>query len=217
MGLQSELRTSFLTGLLVLAPLAVTFFVLQFVFVRVFAALDPLVRQSGLVELTRVVLVAQMLALTLVLLFVTCLGYLAKLSTGQRLFGGFDYLIGFIPLVSTIYNSVRQVGNALMNRSNRYESVVLVEFAQEGMYSIGFVTGDSPKVADMVAGEKAYNVFLPNSPNPTAGRLVLVPESRVYQTDMSVGRGIRLLVTTGIADTPEELQEFREHPIPTTE
>jgi uncharacterized membrane protein len=112
--------------------------------------------------------------------------------------------------VRVIYSSVRQVSNALMERSNRYESVVLVEYPREGMYSVGFVTGDSPDEVLSVAGADAYNVFLPNSPNPTAGRMVMVPDDQVHEVDISVRRGIRLLVTTGIAEAEEEMAELQE-------
>nr|WP_245800565.1 hypothetical protein [Natrinema saccharevitans] len=65
---------------------------------------------------------------------------------------------------------------------------------------IGLVTGEGPREAEAIAGGDVYNVFLPNSPNPTAGRLVLLPEDQVHETDMSVRRGMRLIVTTGMGD-----------------
>lgn len=213
MGLTTRLKSDFVAGLLLVAPLAVTVFVLQFVFTKLAALLAPVVREAGLVQYTgNVQFAAQLLAIVLVVLFITLLGLLADLSIGRRLFGGFDRLVGLIPMVSVIYSSVRQVGNALRNRQNRYESVVLVEFPRVGVYQLGFVTGDSPAPAQTIADQAVYNVFIPNSPNPTAGNLVLVPEERVFETDLSVRRGLRLVVTTGITGDEDEFEEFAASP-----
>jgi len=108
--------------------------------------------------------------------------------------------VNVIPLVSTIYSSVRQVADALVERRTAYDSVVLVEYPREGVFSIGLVTGESPTPVADFAGQDVYNVFLPNSPNPTGGRLVLLPEDQVHEIDMSVRRGMRLVVTTGMGE-----------------
>jgi uncharacterized membrane protein len=84
-----------------------------------------------------------------------------------------------------------------------------VEYPREGIYSLGFVTSESPSTVQNTVGEQVYNVYLPNSPNPTQGRFALVPEAQVQEVDMSVSRSIRLLVTTGIAEDQEELAEYR--------
>lgn len=213
MAPMARLKGDFVAGLLLVAPLAITVFVLQFVFAKLSGLLAPVVQEAGLMQYTgNVEIAAQVLAIVLVVLFITVLGMLANLSVGRRLFGGFDRLVGLVPMVSVIYSSVRQVGNALRNRQSRYESVVLVEFPRVGVYQLGFVTGESPAVASEVADQAVYNVFIPNSPNPTAGNLVLVPEERVNETDLSVRRGLRLVVTTGITGDEEEFEEFAAAP-----
>lgn len=211
MGLHAELRRSFVTGVLLVAPLAVTLFVGWILLRHLAGVLDPVVRFAGLARFTaNIDLLAQGLAAVLLAAAVVVLGFLAQRSLGERLFGGFDRLFAFVPLASTVYTSVRQVGEALADRTNRYEAVVLVEYPRVGVYSLGFVTGDSPAAAATVTGEPTYNVFVPNSPNPTAGNLILVPESNVHETDLTVKRGIRLIVTTGMADTDAEMERLRE-------
>lgn len=111
--------------------------------------------------------------------------------------------MNFLSLVRTIYSSTRQVASALVERNNRYESVVLAEY-REGYSVFGFLTGDVPEAVQATMEEPAYAVFVPNSPNPTGGRLLLVPESQVQGVDMSVRRGIRTSVTTGIAAEERE-------------
>jgi uncharacterized membrane protein len=210
MDVTKVLRSSFVAGLALIAPLIVTIVALRFLLNWVTSFIDPVVQGTRLATYTaNIEVVAQVLAAVLILLFVTLLGYLAQRSFGERLFGWLDRGVGLVPLVRVIYSSVRQVSNALMERSNRYESVVLVEYPREGMYVLGFVTGDAPDAAATVTGGAAYNVFLPNSPNPTGGRLVLVPEDQVHEVDISVRRGIRLLVTTGIAERESEVEELK--------
>ncbi|MFB6180022.1 MAG: DUF502 domain-containing protein, partial [Halorientalis sp.] len=211
MGLGKVLRDSFIAGLAVIAPLVVTVFALRFLVDWVTTFTDPVVTQTRLVQYTaNIHVVAEALALGIIVLVIVGLGYLAQRSVGKRLFGWVDRSIGLVPLVRTIYSSVRQVSNALMERSNRYESVVLIEYPRDGIYALGFITGDSPPQVGQIAGQDTYNVFLPNSPNPTAGRFVMVPAEQVHTLDMSVRRGVRLLVTTGIAERQEELAELRD-------
>ncbi|MFB6155804.1 MAG: DUF502 domain-containing protein [Haloferacaceae archaeon] len=208
MSITGRLRTSFVTGLLLVAPLAVTAFVLQFVFARVTGVLNPVVSATRLTTYTGdIEFVAQLLAAVLVALTITALGYLASWSLGQRLFGGFERGVRLVPLVRTVYFGVRQVSESLSQRSDGYERVVLVEYPRAGSYAIGFVTNDAPRPARSAVDEKLYTVFVPNSPNPTGGRLLLVPDSEMRELDMSVRRGLRLLVTTGLSTDEEELPE----------
>jgi uncharacterized membrane protein len=207
MSLSGRLRASFATGLLLVTPLAVTLFVLQFVFVRTAGLLNPVVQATRLTNYTgNVEVVAQLLAAVCIAAGITLLGYLASWSVGKRLFGGVERAIRLVPLVRTVYFGVRQVSESLVQRSAGYDDVVLVEFPREGVYAVGFVTNEAPRAAREATGEDLYTVFLPNSPNPTAGTLTLVPIADGYEVDMSVRRGLRLLVTTGLSvDDVDEL------------
>jgi uncharacterized membrane protein len=206
MTLSSRIKSSFVAGLILVAPLAVTLYVLRFLVNWSLQFVTPIVRAAGLAQYTRnVEVVAQLLAVVLIVATVVALGFLAQQSVGRHLFGNVGRLINVVPLVSTIYGSVRQVADSLVERKTGYESVVLVEYPREGVYMIGLVTGESPRAVEEVAGQDVYNVFLPNSPNPTAGRLVLLPEDQVHETDLSVRRGMRLIVTTGMGDDRESV------------
>jgi uncharacterized membrane protein len=201
----TRLRNSFLAGLLLLLPLAVTVFVLQFVFNRVTPVIRPLVvRIEPQLRMSlgydgELLFVAQVLSALVIVLVIVVVGDLASRDFGRRLFGSFERGVELVPVVRTVYFGVRQVAESLTERNSRYESVVLVEFPREGLYSIGFVTNESPRQVRQVADDDAVNVFVPNSPNPTAGALVMLPADDVYEVDMSVRRGIRLLVTTGLS------------------
>lgn len=211
MDIRTELRNSFVAGLILVAPLAVTVLVLQFAFTRLSGILNPVVRGAGLAAYTaNIELLAQALAAVLIVLLVTLLGFLAQRSGGERAVDTFDRLVSLVPLVSVVYTGVRQVSDALTERDTRYQRVVLVEYPRLGVYSLGFVTGDGPRVADEVAGEETSTVIVPHSPNPTAGHLIVIPERNLHETNISVRRAIRILVTTGVAESAEELTELQQ-------
>ena len=88
--------------------------------------------------------------------------------------------------------------NAFSIAETSYDSLVLVECPRKYVYAIGLVTSESPQAVDEVAGSDARNIFLPSSPNPAGGRLVMVPEEEIHEVDLSVRQGMRMLMTTGI-------------------
>lgn len=214
MRLTERLKESFVAGLILVAPLAVTLYVLQILVSWSLKFVDPLVAELGLIETAaNIELAAQLLAVALIVAAVTLLGLLAQWSIGRHLFGNLGRTINIIPLVSTIYGGVRQVATSLVDTGSQFERTVLVEYPRESVYSIGLVTGEGTSAIDEVAGERAFSVFLPNSPNPTAGRLVMVPESQIHETDMSVREGMRMIVTTGIGSEAEKLEVYDDRTV----
>jgi uncharacterized membrane protein len=214
MDLGTRLRNSFIAGLFLVAPLAVTVFVLQFVFDWVTTTIRPVVRQvqpflaSTLNYSGDLILAAQVLSALLIALAITFVGYLASKSLGQQLFGGFERGIRLIPLVRTIYFGVRQVSESLTESTESYDRVVLVEYPRKRHWMLGFVTNESPRSVNRATDEDLYTVFIPHSPNPTVGKLMMVPDDEMWELDMSVRRGFRIIVTTGLS------AEDMEDPLP---
>mgnify|MGYP003852254625 CR=1 FL=1 len=204
MTLTNRLKSSFVAGLILVAPFALTLFILKIVVGWLLQFINPIVEGTRLASLVGDdLLAAQLLAGVLIVIALVILGYLTQIAVARHLFGNFGRAVNVIPLFSTIYGAIRQVANSLVNSSTSFESVVLVEYPRPGIYAIGFVTGDGPVAAENDAGEDVYNVYLPKSPNPTQGNLSLVPASDLIETEMSVRRGMRLLVTTGMGEEEE--------------
>lgn len=211
MGVSETVKKSLIAGIALVAPLVVTLVAVRLVFGWLRGILNPIIEQTGLITISgNIEIVAELGALLLLLLGIAALGYLAQRSGGAWLFDLFDRLVGIIPLVSVVYSSVRQVSDALVTRESRYESVVLLEYPRDGVYVFGFVTSESPRPVADALGREAYNIYIPNSPNPTQGRFTLVPTDSVVDVDISVSRAVRLLVTTGIAEEPDELEQFKQ-------
>lgn len=197
-GLGRLARNSFVNGVVIVAPLIITLLIFRIVFGWAVGFVNPIVRETRLVEYTaNIELAAQLITLGAIVVLITMVGLMAELSAGRRTLGNIGRFVDFLPLFRTVYGSVRQVATSLATRSSEFESVVYVEYPRPGVYSIGFVTGESPHGMEEVAGQEAFNVYLPASPNPTAGRMEMVPRDRIHPSELSVGQGIRLLMTTG--------------------
>ena len=209
MPIVGRLKNGFVAGLLLVAPLVVTLVVVRVVVGWTLQFVNPVVEWTRLAQYTaNDALVAQALAAGVIVTTITVLGWLAQRRIGRQILGGFGRIVTFVPLINTVYSSVRQVASSLVDRDSRYESVVLVEYPRKGVYSIGLVTAESPAAIETATGEAAYNVFLPNSPNPTGGRLLVAPVDQVHETEMSVREGMRQIVTTGMgADVEPAVQQ----------
>jgi uncharacterized membrane protein len=209
MRVQSNLKSNFLAGLALVAPIVVTLFILRTLVGWILGFLKPIARDTQAVQLIGDPLLARVLVGVALLALITLVGSIAQYSIGRRLFGRAGRALYFIPVFREVYTSVKQVATSVVNRSTQYESVVFVEYPRDGVYSLGLVTGNSPADAERLAGQEVYNVFFPSSPNPTGGKLVLVPDEKVHETDLSVRRGLQILMTTGMTE-PDAVIDLEE-------
>lgn len=205
MSYAKKVRNSFIAGLAFIAPLAITVLVLQFVFNWIAGYINPIARSTELSNFTgNIELLAQLITAIVLFGLITLLGYVATKSFGNRFFTEFDEFMERIPIVSIIYSSVRQVSNTLLGGQEKFDRVVLVRWPRDDVYTIGFVTNESPQSVQEAMDEKSYTVFLPMSPNPTAGHLLMVPEDMIQEIDMPVRDGIRMVMTTGMMEEGEK-------------
>lgn len=199
------LRDSFVAGLVLITPLLITLYILRILVNFALQFINPVVESTNLSAYTaNVEIVAQVIAVLLIVLTISVVGFIAQRRTGERLFGSLGRMVTIIPLVRTIYGTVRQMMSSFSSSGSSYDSLVLVEYPRTGLYSIGLVTGNSPSVVSEKADKQVQNVFLPSSPNPANGRLVLVPEDQILDVDLSVREGLRLVMTTGVGSDDEQ-------------
>lgn len=187
-------KTYFITGLLVWAPVVITVWVLSVLVNTLESVVPSFLSPQALfgrdIPGFRVVVV-------LVVLFVT--GVLAANFLGRSILRFWEAILGRIPLVRSIYNSVKQVSDTLLAPNGQaFRQAVLVEYPRAGCWSIGFLTGTSSgEVADHLAGEHV-SVFVPTTPNPTAGFLLIVPRSDIKPLNMSVDAALKYIVSMGV-------------------
>jgi uncharacterized membrane protein len=129
---------------------------------------------------------------------------LARYYIGRRMIEWLDLAMMNMPLLNKFYAAIKQVNEAFSGNKNSFKTVVLVEFPREGMFSVGFLTSDQRDEVQQKTMENVVSVFIPTTPNPTSGFLVLVPADKVTKLDMTVADGFKYIVSLG-AIVPETL------------
>jgi uncharacterized membrane protein len=195
--MRHRVRTYFLAGLLALIPLIVTIGILSWLFNVLDGFLGPYLYDWLGRPMPGLGLIA-----TIVLVF--AIGIVTTNIIGRRLMGAVDEALHRIPLVRSIYSMTKQVSDSLLQaRTVAFQQVVLIEYPRRGLYQIGFVTGkiEGPLQDQLAAkaGERLVNVFVPATPNPMAGNLVLLPERDVHVLGLSVQDGLKLVISGGLA------------------
>ena len=142
-------------------------------------------------------------ALLWAILLTSLIGRFARYYMGQRLIELMDLTLLRVPLLNKIYSTLKQVNEAFSpHNKSAFRQVVMIEFPRAGMHSIGFITSEQNSEIQAKTAEKVVGVFVPTTPNPTSGFLVLVPEHSVTRLDMSVADGIKFIISLG-AVAPE--------------
>ena len=139
-----------------------------------------------------------LVALLLAIVFITLVGLLTRYYFGQRFLEWIDASLLRVPFFNKIYGTTKQVNDAFASgNKTSFKTVVMVEYPRLGMYSVGFLTSEVHKDIECKMQQKVVCVFIPTTPNPTGGFLVLVPEHEVIKLDMSVGDGFKFIVSLG--------------------
>ncbi|GAB3090790.1 DUF502 domain-containing protein [Lysobacter terrae] len=193
----------FLTGLLTLLPIWLTWVVIKFVFVLLSDISRPVV-QPLLQELATTApnalgwvvqpWVQTALGLLATLAVILLSGVMARLIIGQRMLRWFEALIRRIPLASTIYGSARQLLDILQTKPDGTQRVVLIDFPHNEMKTLGFVT---KVMREHGTGRELAAVYVPTTPNPTSGYLEIVPVEKITPTDWSVDQAMSFIISGG--------------------
>ena len=136
---------------------------------------------------------------------ISIVGLLARYYFGQKVIEWADTTLMSIPLLNKIYSATKQVNDAFSaTNKTAFRTVVLVEFPHAGAYSIGFITSEGQEEVRIKTGQKVVCVFVPATPNPTSGFLLMVPEEKVIKLDMSVPEAIKYVISLG-AISPDNI------------
>ncbi len=207
-------RNDFFSGLLLLAPVVVTVWALAKIielfggtFWSVFSFLLP----KSLNNTPALNLVWDVLATVIIMLLIAVLGRLSRYVFGRYFLGVADRTIQSIPGVNAVYNTVKQIAETFGPKNRHlFSKVVLVQFPRPGVWAVGFLTGPAQgEIKARTTGE-LWSVFVPTTPNPTGGFLLLLPRSELVELDMSVGDGMKLIISGGVVVPPWN----GKHPVP---
>ena len=138
-----------------------------------------------------------LVALLLAILLISIAGGLARNYFGKKMIEWVDHVLMHVPFLNKIYAATKQVNEAFTGNKHSFKTVVLVEFPREGMHTIGFLTNEQHNEVQQKARGKSVCVFVPTTPNPTSGFLLLVPEDKVIKLNMSVAEGLKYIISLG--------------------
>lgn len=202
-----SLRNSFFAGLLVVLPVAASVLILVGLFTWVTNFMLPeMLRQQMLTPLYRII------ALVAFIAFTTLVGWVTRLMAGKRMVALGEDMIRRVPLLNKTYGFMKEISQTLLaGKRTMFQRVVLVQFPRPGVYSIGFVTSETEGEVQEKTMETVINVFVPTTPNPTSGFLILVPREQLINLDMSVAEGMKLVISGGAVVPP-----YKPTPLPPT-
>jgi uncharacterized membrane protein len=197
MTTKKTLKTYFLTGLLVLVPLAITLWVLGLIIGTMDQTLNLLPESWQPERLMGFRLPG--LGALLTIAFVLLVGLLTQNFIGQALVKWWEALLRQIPVVGPLYTSVKQVSDTLLSSSgNAFRKALLIEYPRRGSYTIAFLTGvPGGDVASHLDGDHV-SVYVPTTPNPTSGFFLILPRSEVVELDMTVDAALKYIVSMGV-------------------
>jgi len=217
-----NLKKHFVTGFVILLPLAVTIAVIAFVvnfltkpfMGMISTVLERLhISDNGLLFLSHDQVIkysSKLLILALLFLLTILLGMLARWFFIRAFFSVGDRLLHKIPLVNTVYKTTKDIIKTLfVSDKNSFKQVVMVPFPRADIYALGLISRDSPKACSDAANSKLVSVLIPTTPNPTTGFLLMYREEDLIRLDMKPEEAIKYIVSCGVI-IPESLPQAKK-------
>lgn len=192
-----SIRSYLIAGLVVWLPILVTFVVVKFIVDLLSQSVALLPDAYHPEQLFGVNIPGLGVLLSLLLLLFT--GIVATNFLGQHFVRFTESLLERIPLVRTVYNSTKQVINAILStNSQAFRKVLLVEYPRKGMWSIAFQTNVAGFTGQQASDEQMISIFIPTTPNPTSGFLMMVPKSDVTELNMTIDEALKCVISLGV-------------------
>ena len=211
-GLLAGLRNSFLTGLVVIAPVALTIWLIWSVIGWIDGFVLPFIPNLyhpdnilNTIFGQDVAINIRGLGVVVFLLFTTFVGWIAKGFLGRSLIRFGENLVLRMPVVRSIYSGVKQIAETVFAQSDRsFEKACLIEYPRKGIWAIGFISTDAKGEVKYKVKAKSdlLSVFVPTTPNPTSGFMLFFPRSDVIELDMSIEDAAKLVISAGLVYPP---------------
>ncbi|HZX30564.1 MAG TPA: DUF502 domain-containing protein [Rhodocyclaceae bacterium] len=195
------MKRYFITGLLIWVPLVITTWVLSLVVSTLDQSLRLLPEAVHPQNLFGFAIPGAGAVITLAMIFMT--GLLAANFIGQKLVVWWERLLARIPVVNSVYNSVKQVSDTLFSpNGNAFRQALLVQYPREGSWTIAFLTGKPGGDVLNHFNEEYVSVYVPTTPNPTSGFFLMMPAKDVIELDMTVDEALKYIISMGVVAPP---------------
>ena len=187
-----RLRNYFIAGIVVLVPIGITLYLTRF-FISISSKLIP----NELNPNSYLPFAIPGLEILLAIIFITIIGSLSLSFIGKKILKIFNDILKRIPILRTIYSAIGQMTETLAPKKGSKKSVVLVEYPRKGSWAVGFATRENDGEISKKTNTNLINVFVPTTPNPTSGFLLMFPEKDVVYLDMTFEEASKFIVSAG--------------------
>jgi uncharacterized membrane protein len=201
-GFGARLRAYFLAGIVITAPISITFYLAWIFIAFVDARVTPLIPEAYN-PATYLPFAIPGLGLVIVVVALTLIGALTAGFVGRLVMRFYDRVLSRMPVLRSIYSATKQIIETVVaHQSTAFREAVLVQYPRLGIWSIGFLTGVTRGEVQKLTEEEVLNVFLPTTPNPTSGFLLFVPRGDLVILDMTVEEALKMVISGGIVTPP---------------
>ena len=187
-----RLRNYFITGAIVLIPIGITIYLTLFI-VKVSSGLIPKTINPN----NYLPIVIPGIEILITIIFITVIGWLSLSFLGKKFLEFFNNMLKKIPILRTIYSSFVQLTESFSQSGGSKKSVVILEYPRKGIWVVGFATKENKGEISKKTNEELVNIFVPTTPNPTSGFLLMVPKKDIIYLDMNFEEASRFIVSAG--------------------
>ena len=188
----TKIRNNFIAGIVVLIPIGITLYLTIF-FIRVTGNIIPKELNPNNYLPFNIPGVEILIAL----FFITLIGWLSLSFLGKKFFELFNRILKKIPILRTIYSAIGQMTESFTKTDNKQKSVVLLEYPRKGVWAVGFATKENTGIIKEKVKEELINVFVPTTPNPTSGFLLMIPKKDLIYLDVTFEQASKFIVSAG--------------------
>ena len=188
----ARLRNNFIAGVVVLIPIGITLYLTLFI-IKFSGKIVP----KGINPNNYLPFDIPGLEILIAVIIITFIGWLSLSFLGKKFFELFNNLLKKIPILRTIYSAIGQMTESFTKSNNSQKSVVLLEYPRTGIWAVGFATKENKGIIEKKIGKELVNIFVPTTPNPTSGFLLMVPKKDLIYLDISFEQASKFIVSAG--------------------
>ena len=186
-------KNYFITGLFSIIPLAITFTIIKWLFQ--FFSKPGKKMINYILPNTNAPIIENIIGFVLTFLFIYLIGVIISNVIGRRLYSFFEKILAKIPLISYIYNTIKQITDTLrISQKQAFKKVVYIEYPKKDIWTIALVTGESKDSE----GNEYYQIFVPTTPNPTSGFMLYIKKKNTKETNMNIDEGLKIIISGGM-------------------
>ena len=188
----TSIRNNFIAGVVILIPIGITIYLTLF-FIKISSEILPKeINPNHYLPYN-----IPGLEILISIFLITLIGWLSLSFIGKRLFDLFENVLNKIPILRTIYSAVGQLIETFTKSKSGKKNVVLIEYPRKGIWAVGFATNENTGEIKKKTGQELINVFVPTTPNPTSGFLIMFPKNEVIYLDLSFEEASKFIVSAG--------------------